>query len=232
MNKPLVSIIINCHNGEKYLDKCIESILNQNYSNWEIVFWDNNSSDNSSCIFHNYKDTRFKYFFSKNFDTLYAARNKAIEKANGKYICFLDTDDYWERNKIEEQINFLENNKNFEIVYSNFYTVKKDDTKYIQNNYNLPEGKIVKDLLKKYSIGILTVCLKRKIFENILFDEKTNIIGDFDFFIKLSYKYNIGCIQKPLARGQSGFLRWVLSVFSTQAVSQDLRLARDFFQTT
>ena len=70
---------------------------------------------------------------------------------------------------------------------------------YIQNNYNLPEGKITRDLLKKYPIGILTTFIKKEIFENNLFDEKTNIIGDFDFFIKLSCEHNIGCIQKPLA---------------------------------
>ena len=194
-----VSIIMNCHNGETFLKESIDSIINQSFKNWELIFFDNVSDDNSLEIVETFNDKRIKVFKSEKFINLYHARNEAIQKAKGKYICFLDTDDYWERNKIEEQVNFLENNRNFEMVYSNFYTVKKDNTKYIQNNYNLPEGKIVKDLLKKYSIGILTACVKKKIFENILFDEKTNIIGDFDFFVKFSCDYNIGCIQKPLA---------------------------------
>lgn len=198
-NRPVVSIIMNCHNGETFLKQSIDSIINQSFKNWELIFFDNVSDDNSLEIVESFNDKRIKVFKSEKFINLYHARNEAIQKAKGKYICFLDTDDYWERNKIEEQVNFLENNRNFEMVYSNFYTIKKDNTKYIQNNYNLPEGKIVKDLLKKYSIGILTACIKKKIFENILFDEKTNIIGDFDFFVKLSCDYNIGCIQKPLA---------------------------------
>ena len=198
-NSLTVSIIMNCHNGETFLKQSIDSIINQSFKNWELIFFDNVSDDNSLEIVDSFNDKRIKVFKSEKFINLYHARNEAIQKAKGKYICFLDTDDYWERNKIEEQVNFLENNSNFEMVYSNFYTIKKDNTKYIQNNYNLPEGKIVKDLLKKYSIGILTACIKKKIFENILFDEKTNIIGDFDFFVKLSCDYNIGCIQKPLA---------------------------------
>ena len=198
-NSLTVSIIMNCHNGETFLKQSIDSIINQSFKNWELIFFDNVSDDNSLEIVDSFNDKRIKVFKSEKFINLYHARNEAIQKAKGKYICFLDTDDYWERNKIEEQVNFLENNSNFEMVYSNFYTIKKDNTKYIQNNYNLPEGKIVKDLLKKYSFGILTACIKKNIFENILFDEKTNIIGDFDFFVKLSCDYNIGCIQKPLA---------------------------------
>ena len=61
---PVVSVIINCHNGEKYLSKCIKSILAQTYKNWEIVFWDNCSTDNSKKIIKNFKDTRIKYFKS------------------------------------------------------------------------------------------------------------------------------------------------------------------------
>ena len=198
-NSLIVSIIMNCHNGESFLKQSIDSIINQSFKNWELIFFDNVSDDNSLEIVESFNDKRIKVFKSEKFINLYHARNEAIQKAKGKYICFLDTDDYWERNKIEEQVNFLENNRNFDMVYSNFYTIKKDNTKYIQNNYNLPEGKIVKDLLKKYSIGILTACIKKKIFENILIDKKTNIIGDFDFFVKLSCDYNIGCIQKPLA---------------------------------
>ena len=59
---PLVSKILNCHNGEKFLKECIQSIIDQTYKNWEIIFWDNKSTDKSSEIFKSYKDERFKYF--------------------------------------------------------------------------------------------------------------------------------------------------------------------------
>ena len=60
--EPLVSIIINCFNGEKYLRNAIDSVIEQTYKNWEIIFWDNQSTDKSAEIFKSYKDKRFKYF--------------------------------------------------------------------------------------------------------------------------------------------------------------------------
>ena len=65
LNKqPLVSIIINCYNGETYLHDCIKSVLSQTYRNWEIIFWDNISEDGSAEIFKSYNDKRFKYFLA------------------------------------------------------------------------------------------------------------------------------------------------------------------------
>ena len=94
-NEPLVSVIMNCYNGQKYLEESIESVLSQTYKNWELIFWDNQSADKSAEIFKLYKDKRLKYFLSKEHTTLYKARNLAIEKSSGDFIAFLDTDDLW-----------------------------------------------------------------------------------------------------------------------------------------
>ena len=64
--KPLVSIIMNCYNGEKYLKDSIQSILNQNYKNWELIFWDNQSEDRSKLFFKEFKDKRLNYYYAKN----------------------------------------------------------------------------------------------------------------------------------------------------------------------
>ena len=64
--KPLISVIINCHNGEKYLHSCIKSIINQSYKKWELIFFDNASIDNSAKIIRGYKDKRIKYFYYLN----------------------------------------------------------------------------------------------------------------------------------------------------------------------
>ena len=92
---PLVSVIMNCYNGEKYLTESLSSLLSQNYSNWELIFWDNLSTDNSKKIFKNFNDKRFKYFLADKHTVLYEARNLAIKKTSGDYIAFLDTDDIW-----------------------------------------------------------------------------------------------------------------------------------------
>ena len=86
MKLPLVSIIMNCHNGDLYLKESLKSVLKQKYKNWELIFWDNCSTDNSKQIIKKLKDKRIKYFFSGKFNTLYKSRNLAIKKAKGKYI--------------------------------------------------------------------------------------------------------------------------------------------------
>ena len=87
MNKktPLVSIIINCFNGEKYLAEAINSIYAQTYKNWEIIFWDNASIDGSATIAKSY-DNKLKYYHSKSTTTLSYARLQAVKKTKGIYI--------------------------------------------------------------------------------------------------------------------------------------------------
>ena len=130
--KPLVSIIMNCYNGEKYLKESIKSIINQTYKNWELIFWDNCSTDNSKKITKKFKDNRIYYYKSKQFVNLYEARNLALKKCKGKYISFLDTDDKWKPNKLYKQISFFKKNKNIKMLYSN-YIVQKKNFNYVMS---------------------------------------------------------------------------------------------------
>ena len=215
---PLVSIIVNCHNGEKFLQSCVNSIINQKYKNWELIFWDNCSSDKSNQIIKSYKNKKIKIYKNKIFTSLYKARNLAIKKSSGKYICFLDTDDEMCREKIFKQVKFLEQNKNYKIVYSNFF-IKKQNKKNLIKAYrkSFKSGRITKELINDYSIGILTTMLNRSVFKFLKFNNRFNIIGDFDFFIKSSLKYNIAYINEPLA-----IYRIHNSNFSTKNLNQHI----------
>ena len=119
---PLVSIILNCYNSAKFLKKSINSVISQNYKNWELIIFDNCSSDNTkSEILKFKKNKKIKYFKSKKFCSLYNARNLAIKKTKGTLITFLDADDWWSKNKLKKQVKFLEKNKNYNIIYSNLF---------------------------------------------------------------------------------------------------------------
>ena len=197
---PLISVIVNCHNGEKYLIECINSILNQSYKKLEIIFWDNCSTDGSKKIIDEFKDKRIKKFKSNKFLKLYNARNLAIQKSKGEYIAFLDTDDTWKNNKLFEQIKVIKRNKKVKIIFSNYHLKnEKKNLIYLKHKKLLPTGYITQNLLDHYSIGILTVLVKKEIFKKIKFNTSYDIIGDFDFFIKASLKHEIFSIQKPLA---------------------------------
>ena len=101
--QPLVSVIMNCYNGEKYLREAIDSVYAQTYKNWEIIFWDNASTDTSAEITNTY-DSKLRYFKGEKTIALGAARNKALEKCSGEYISFLDVDDMWIEEKLELQV--------------------------------------------------------------------------------------------------------------------------------
>ena len=87
-SKLLISIIINCFNGEKFLRETIDSVVNQTYTNWEIIFWDNQSTDSTAEIVQSYKDNRIRYFYAPNHTPLGEARNLAMKEARGDYIGF------------------------------------------------------------------------------------------------------------------------------------------------
>ena len=102
MNKnPLVSILMNCFNGEVFLQEALESIFRQSYTNWELIFWDNKSTDKSIDIISSVKDKRIKIFSSQEHTNLGKARKNAFNKAKGDYLAFLDVDDLWEDNKLD-----------------------------------------------------------------------------------------------------------------------------------
>ena len=90
-----VSVIMNVHNGEEFISEAVLSVIQQTYQYWELIVWDNKSTDKTFEKISFLNDKRIIYFKSKIFDKLYAARNKAISNSNGDLITFLDSDDVW-----------------------------------------------------------------------------------------------------------------------------------------
>ena len=200
-NKPLVSIIMNCYNGESYLTESIKSVLSQTYQNWELIFWDNLSTDKSREILEGFSDKRIKYFKANNFTKLYEARNLAISKSTGQLISILDVDDWWSPKKIESQIKYFEN-KDIGLVYSKYIVYnEKSKKKTLVTKKELPQGDITKQLLKNYQMGVITIMFRKELLSrfNLNFNPIYNIIGDFDFNIRLSQKVKCACVQEPLA---------------------------------
>ena len=201
LNKPLVSVIVNCFNGEKYLKEALASVLNQSYENWEIIFWDNRSTDNSKNILNSFKDSRIKYFFAEKHTTLYQARNLAIKKSNGELLAFIDADDIWEKNKLELQVPIFQNSK-ISLVYSNLWIAKQNlEKKKLFIKKESPSGFIYEKILDDYNVGIITTVFRKSIIKDLekIFDERFSIIGDFDFFLKLAKSNYFHYINEPLA---------------------------------
>ena len=196
--KPEISIIVNCLNGEKFVRRCLRSILKQTYKNFEVIFWDNNSSDNSLHEVKKFKSRKIRIFKSKNTYKLYNARNKAISKCFGKYICFLDIDDTWEIDKLEKQLKAI-STRNVDLVYTN-YLIVRGKSKLLFNK-NIDNKNIVKLILIRNPISISTILVKKKSLNKVNnFNKNYEIIGDFDFYYKFCKKFKTYYIDEPLVK--------------------------------
>ena len=201
LRQPLVSIIVNCFNGEEYLREALDSIITQTYKNWEIIFWDNQSNDTSAKIFKSYQDNRLKYYLAPSHaKILYEARNYALKKATGDFIAFLDVDDYWLPDKLEKQIPLF-NDPKVGLVYGNLWYLLKKKKKKILSKKTLPTGMILNELLHDYVIRSATIIIRKKSLESLKFhfNDHFHIIGDFDLSIRLAAEWKLNCVQSPIA---------------------------------
>jgi len=205
---PLVSIIMNCYNGERYLKKAIDSVYSQTYTNWEVVFWDNASIDDSAKIAQSYDD-KIKYFCARKNTPLGEARVSAIKQAKGKYLAFLDCDDLWESGKLEIQINVINDKNAIGFVYSRCEIISSDGNRlgYMPNKKKmplLPSGEIFDKLIKKGCfIAFNSILISRKKYENsggFPVHYKNSI--DYHLYLKISYQYQVVAIDKTLCQSR------------------------------
>lgn len=199
---PLVSIVINAFNAEKYLNETIDSVFSQTYTNWEIIFWDNKSTDSTKNIIKNYDDKRIKYFLASKFTELGEARNMAISRSSGEFIAFLDSDDIWMPRKLEKQIPLFRN-KNVGLVYSNSkFLVNNKDKGSIFDNVDPIRGSCFRKLLFNYPISLEAAVVRKKAMDglNKLFDERFTGIEEYDLFCRISENWEIDYVDEPLSK--------------------------------
>ena len=127
MNTPLVSIIVPTYNVEKYIEQTIECVLAQTFTNWELVITDDCSTDTTIEIIKRYiqVDKRIRLFILPQNSGAAFARNHSIEHARGRYIAFLDSDDWWYPEKLNKQMEFVQNT-NCEFCFTAFEYADKD----------------------------------------------------------------------------------------------------------
>ncbi|MBK69669.1 MAG: hypothetical protein CMF54_07765 [Legionellales bacterium] len=202
-SQPLVNVVINCFNGEKYIKESIESVINQSYNNWEIIFWDNGSFDQTKNIVNNYQksSTKIKYFHYKENEKLGIARNKAINECTGKYITFLDVDDIYLNNTLEILVNSIEK-ENVDLCYGG---VENIDEKGKRINRVMPKyknGNLFNDLLMQFDIHVPSVIVSNKIIKTNKYSINTKLecSEEFNLFMKIAYKHSICSIPKIVSK--------------------------------
>lgn len=154
----LVSIVVPVYNAEKFIDETISTVLDQTYTNFELILVNDCSTDNSKKLIKKYlKDSRIKLINNKTNSKAAISRNNGIKEAKGRYICFLDADDKWDKNKLEKQIKFM---KEKDCAFS-FTSYEFADENCIPNGKKVivPETITYNEALKNTTIWTSTVML-------------------------------------------------------------------------
>lgn len=194
----LISVIINCRNSQKYIKETIDSVINQTYKNFEIIIVNNNSTDNTKNIIFSYSDQRIKYFELNKSISLGAARNIALKESSGEFIAFIDSDDIWDKSKIEQTLKEFQNN--IGLVYSDVVYFNSEKSFNLYKGRKAYEGNCFSSLLTDYNLCISSCVISRKYMNQFLFDENLNVCEDLDFFLKISYKSKLKYVPKTLVK--------------------------------
>lgn len=197
MNK--LTILMNCRNGDSFLNESLNSIVSQTYKNWNLFFFDNLSTDNSKKIFNSFKDNRFHYF---NFDeplNLGYARKKAWMKIKSKYVAICDVDDVFYDNRLEEQIEYLDKNENCSVVGSNVYLIDEHSNKIEKVNHHFSNEELKLKIQYKHVFNSSTLVFRKKCVDAVGgYNPNYEMVNDYDLLYRLSKKFDISILNKTL----------------------------------
>ncbi|MBN2280206.1 MAG: glycosyltransferase [Candidatus Marinimicrobia bacterium] len=196
-HKPNVSVIIPTYNREQLLERAIKSVLEQTYKDFELIVIDDGSTDNTSRILRKYKKKIISY--STLHSGVSAARNFGINKSHGEWIALLDSDDYWYPQKLEKQIQWLENNSDYKIQQVGEKWIRNGKFVNPMNKHQKYHGWIFAQCLPLCIVSPSAVIIHRSVFDDIgLFNENMPVCEDYDLWLRISRKYPIGLMEEFL----------------------------------
>lgn len=229
--KRKVSVIIPTHNRAERLEKAIQSVLAQTYSNVELIVIDDGSTDNTSEILEKY-DPQIKHY-SILHSGVSAARNIGIKKASGEWLAFLDSDDYWLEEKLEKQLKFM---------VEKDYLVSQTGEKWLRDGNWVMKGErhrkhngwIFKYCLPLCVVTPSAVIMDRKVIDDVgYFDESLPACEDYDMWLRVALKYPVGLLKDKLVvkvgghQDQLSKKYWGLDRFRVKALEKILEEGLD-----
>lgn len=197
---PEISVIVPTYNYAHFIGDCLDSIFAQTYKDFEVIVIDDGSTDDTARVLEKYKG-EIRYIYQEN-KGLPAARNTGIQAAQGEYLAFLDSDDLWLPEKLDEQIRFLRNDTDMGIIFSDAsaFNEKGMIRKSILKEENICTGFCFQRLFMGNYLVMPTVMIrKRCLVESGLFDESLTAVEDYDLWLRISLFYKIGFVDKVLA---------------------------------
>jgi len=202
---PLVSVILPSYNHGKYISEAIDSVLNQDYDNFELLISDDASQDNTVEVIKSYSDPRIKVNFLKKNQGATINTQTLIKQARGKYIALINSDDVWLPGKLKKQVEFLENNDDYGACFSwaklideNSEDIKVNDLVFNQQNRTQAEW------FRFFFTNGNCIChpsmlIRAEVYTTVgTYNLAMRQLPDFDMWVRLIKKYNIHIIQEVL----------------------------------
>lgn len=207
---PKVSVILISYNHEKFIREAIESVLNQTFTDFELIIWDDASSDDSWAIINSYNDSRIKAFLNDETRRGIYGINKAIsEVASGEYLAIHHSDDVWASQKLQKQVGFLDANPIYGAVFTKVLAIGEDGLKYKDNNNyyaNIFEqpNRTRHEWLNYFFYHGNALCHSSVLIRKQCFTDCGQYrygmaqVGDFDMWIRICLKHEIYVLQEKL----------------------------------
>ncbi len=223
--KPKVSIVIPAYNAENTLSETIESVLQQTFTNYELIIVNDGSEDSTEKIAKKYsrKNKQVKVISQKNQGPA-AARNNGFKNSNGKYLIWVDADDLWLPSRLKVLVSFLDKNQTYDLATTDaylWYPPEKPKQKYYSNIKNT--NKLDFQNLLKTNFVFTSTLMRKIVFEKTKGldpDRKLISVEDYEFWLRVLYdQFRIKIIKKPLV-----WYRQSSTSLSAQALKQNLAL--------
>ena len=196
LNNSLVTVYITNFNYAKYIEKCIQSVLNQTYKNFELIIIDDGSTDNSSSIITKYIDNpKVRIIFQKNMG-LNRTNNVAVKCSNGEFIMRLDADDYLDKDALLLMVRTIKRSKKLGLVYSNYYYIDKDNN-ITGQEFRHDFKKDVK-LLNQPAHGACSLIRKNALIEVGAYSDEFSCQDGWDLWLKIIENYDVENVNLPL----------------------------------
>ncbi len=196
-----ISVIIPTYNRAKTIEKSVRSVLNQTYSNLEVIVVDDGSEDNTEEVIRAIEDSRLVYYRQNN-SGAGAARNAGVEKATATLIAFHDSDDTWRRDKLEKQMAYWAEHPECDLIYCAYQLHRLDGTaEKVPLNcfYGELSGDIFKTLIMNNTIGTPTMLMRKSAFGELNgFDASLDCLEDWEFALRFSEHHKIGYVDEIL----------------------------------
>ena len=202
---PRVSVVMNCFNGERYLRAAIDSVIAQTFQDWELIFWDNASTDGSAAIARSYTDARMRYFRGERTVPLGAARKLALEKVTGEWIGFLDSDDLWYKHKLACQLSHLGGTEHV-LCYSGIDEINADGSPLRKVRPAYRTGWIFELQLMNFEINMVSPLIRARTLEehSLSFNPEVTASEEYNLFLRVIVHGTVCVIEEALAAWRIG----------------------------